>query len=489
MLFVNVNLTIHKGENMIKKLVAITALFLSFSVSAISKELPDFTELAERQGPSVVNISVTQVVQSQGVGGMPGMPNDEAFNELFRRFGLPIPGVPGGPGGQVPPQEFKSNSLGSGFIISADGYILTNAHVVNEADEVIVKLSDKREFKAKIIGADRRTDVALLKIDAAGLPKVTIGDASKLKVGEWVAAIGSPFGLENTMTAGIVSAKGRALPQENFVPFIQTDVAINPGNSGGPLFNLKGEVVGINSQIYSRSGGSMGLSFAIPIDVAIEVSTQLKSSGKITRGWLGIAIQEITKDLAESFGMKNTNGALIAGVEKSSPAEKGGLEPGDVITKFDGKPIITSSDLPRAVGATKPGKKAPVEVLRKGNIKTLSVMVGESPLEKEEVATANKGNGKPEVNRIGLILRDLTPQQKKSLNGKNGLLVVDSQGLSAQAGIRRGDVVLGLNNTEVQSLEQFNKQLAAVSAEKTIALLVLRGENTLYVPIKLSTSK
>ena len=488
MLFVNVSLIINEGENMIKKLVAVSALFLSFSVSAIAKDLPDFTELAEKQGPSVVNISVTQVVQGQGIGGFPGMPNDEAFNELFRRFGLPIPGVPGGPGGQVPPQEFKSNSLGSGFIISADGYILTNAHVVNEADEVIVKLSDKREFKAKIIGADRRTDVALLKIDASGLPKVTVGDPGKLRVGEWVAAIGSPFGLENTMTAGIVSAKGRALPQENFVPFIQTDVAINPGNSGGPLFNLKGEVVGINSQIYSRSGGSMGLSFAIPIDVAIEVSTQLKSSGKITRGWLGIAIQEITKDLAESFGMKNTNGALIAGVEKSSPAEKGGLEPGDVITKFDGKPIITSSDLPRAVGAAKPGKKAAVEVLRKGTIRGLNVTVGESPSEKEEVAS-NKNVVKPEINRIGLVLRELTAQQKKALNGKNGLLVADAQGLAAQAGIRRGDVVLGLNNAEVQSLEQFNKQLAAVAAEKTIALLIQRGENTLYVPIKLAAAK
>ena len=473
---------------MIKKLVAASALLLSFSVNVIAKELPDFTELAEKQGPSVVNISVTQVVQSQGVGGFPGMPNDEAFNELFRRFGLPMPGVPGAPGGQVPPQEFKSNSLGSGFIISGDGYILTNAHVVNEADEVVVKLSDKREFKAKIIGADRRTDVALLKIDATGLPKVTVGDPGKLKVGEWVAAIGSPFGLENTMTAGIVSAKGRALPQENFVPFIQTDVAINPGNSGGPLFNLKGEVVGINSQIYSRSGGSMGLSFAIPIDVAIDVSMQLKLSGKITRGWLGIAIQEITKDLADSFGMKNTNGALIAGVEKSSPAEKGGLEPGDVILKFDGKSIETSSDLPRAVGSTKPGKKAAVEVLRKGAIKGLNVTVGESPFEKDEVATNNKTT-KPEINRIGMVLRELTAQQKKTLNGRNGLLVADVQGLAAQAGIRRGDVVLGLNNTEVQSPEQFNKQLSAVPGGKTIALLIQRGENTLYVPIKLAAAK
>jgi serine protease Do len=301
-----------------------------------------------------------------------------------------------------------------------------------------------------------------------------------------VAAIGSPFGLENTMTAGIVSAKGRALPQENFVPFIQTDVAINPGNSGGPLFNLAGEVVGINSQIYSRSGGSMGLSFAIPIDVAIDVSNQLKSSGKVTRGWLGIAIQELTKDLAESFGMKNTNGALVAGVEKNGPADKGGLEAGDVITKFDGKAIVTSADLPRAVGASKPGKIAVVEILRKGSAKTLSIGVGEMPSESAEVAQSNKPAGKAEANKIGLMLKELTPQQKKKLNGKNGLLVIDSMGAAAQAGIRRGDVILGLNNSEIQSLEQFNKQVNSAAAGKTVAVLVQRAENTLYVPIKIS---
>ena len=377
--------------------------------------------------------------------------------------------------------------MGSGFIISSDGYVLTNAHVINEADEVIVKLADKREFKAKIIGADKRTDVALLKIDATGLPKVMIGDSAKLKVGEWVAAIGSPFGLENTMTAGIVSAKGRALPQENFVPFIQTDVAINPGNSGGPLFNLAGEVVGINSQIYSRSGGSMGLSFAIPIDVAIDVSNQLKANGKITRGWLGIAIQEITKELAESFSMKNTNGALVAGVEKNGPADKGGLEAGDVITKFDGKPIGVSSDLPRVVGSTKPGKIAAVEILRKGSAKTLNIGVGEMPSDGSETATpSTKPNGKVEANKIGLTLKELTVQQKKKLNGKNGLLVVESVGAAAQAGIRRGDVILGLNNSESQSVEQFNKQINAVAAGKTVAVLVQRGEATLYVPIKVS---
>jgi len=288
------------------------------------------------------------------------------------------------------------------------------------------------------------------------------------------------------MTAGIVSAKGRALPQENFVPFIQTDVAINPGNSGGPLFNLAGEVVGINSQIYSRSGGSMGLSFSIPIDVAIDISNQLKASGKITRGWLGIAIQEITKELAESFGMKNTNGALVASVEKNGPADKGGLEAGDEITKFDGKAILTSADLPRAVGATKPGKVAAVEVLRKGAVKTLNMGVGEMPSETAETAQGSKPAPKAEANKIGLTLKELTPQQKKKLNGKNGLLVVDSTGAAAQAGIRRGDVVLGLNNSESQSVELFNKQINAVAIGKTVAVLVLRGENTLYVPIKVT---
>ena len=473
---------------MLKKWIATIgfSLIATISTHVYAKDLPDFTELAEKHGAEVVNISVTQVTRAD-VGGMPfpGMEGDEQMQEFFKRFGIPLmPGMPGQGGSPQP--DYKSQSLGSGFIITSDGYILTNAHVVNEADEVIVKLSDKREFKAKIIGLDKRTDVALVKIEATGLPKVTIGDPAKLKVGEWVAAIGSPFGLENTMTAGIVSAKGRALPQENFVPFIQTDVAINPGNSGGPLFNLAGEVVGINSQIYSRSGGSMGLSFSIPIDVAIEVSNQLKASGKITRGWLGIAIQELTKELAESFGMKNTNGALVAGVEKNGPADKGGLEAGDVITKFDGKAIMASSDLPRAVGAAKPGKVAAVEILRKGSAKTLNIGVGEMPTDSVEIAQNNKAVPKAETNKIGLTLRELTATQKKKLNGKNGLLVLESVGGAAQAGIRRGDVILGLNNSESQSVEQFNKQINAVAMGKTVAVLVQRGENTLYVPIKVT---
>lgn len=465
--------------------VAMSLAFIAtFNTVGYAKELPDFTELAEKQGATVVNISVTQNMRSNTVSPF-GPGGDEQLQEFFRRFGIPnMPGMPGQNGEAQP--DYKSQSLGSGFIISNDGYILTNAHVVSGADEVIVKLSDNREFKAKIIGTDKRTDVALVKIEASGLQKVTIGDPSKLKVGEWVAAIGSPFGLENTMTAGIVSAKGRALPQENFVPFIQTDVAINPGNSGGPLFNLNGEVVGINSQIYSRSGGSMGLSFAIPIDVAIDVSNQLKTSGKITRGWLGIAIQEITKELAESFGMKNTNGALVAGVEKNGPADKGGLEAGDVILKFDGKPITTSADLPRAVGATKPGKIVPVEVLRKGSAKTLNIGVGEMPSDPNEAAQSSKAAPQAEANKIGLTLKELTAAQKKKLNGKNGLLVIESTGAAAQAGIRRGDVILGLNNSETQSVEQFNKQINAITAGKTVAVLVQRGENTLYVPIKVT---
>ena len=471
---------------MLRNWLAVIGLGLMVGINANvdAKDLPDFTELVEKHGAEVVNISVTQNIR--GNAGSPlGMEGDEQLQELFKRFG--IPNMPGSPGqGGFPQQDYKSQSLGSGFIISSDGYILTNAHVVTDADEVIVKLYDKREFKAKIIGADKRTDVALMKIEATGLPKVNIGDSAKLKVGEWVAAIGSPFGLENTMTAGIVSAKGRALPQENFVPFIQTDVAINPGNSGGPLFNLAGEVVGINSQIYSRSGGSMGLSFAIPIDVAIDVSNQLKATGKITRGWLGIAIQEISKELAESFGMKNNNGALVAGVEKNSPADKGGLEAGDVITKFDGKPIITSSDLPRAVAATKPGKIAAVEVLRKGNVKILNMGIGEMPNDPTEYAQSNKLTPKVEANKIGLTLKELTPQQKKKLNGKNGLLVIESVGVAAQAGVRRGDVILGLNNSETQSVEQFNKQINSVASGKIVAVLVQRGENTLYVPIKVA---
>ncbi|EKE17380.1 MAG: hypothetical protein ACD_10C00474G0001, partial [uncultured bacterium] len=345
--------------------LAVLVAGVFFISLAQAKELPDFTELVEKQGPAVVNISTTQIIHH--AQGFPNVPENDPFYEFFRRFAPQMP------------REQESQSLGSGFIISADGYIMTNAHVVDSANKITVRLTDKREFSAKVIGSDKRTDVALLKIEAAGLPKINVGDPNKLKVGEWVVAIGSPFGFDSSVTAGIVSAKGRSLPQDNFVPFIQTDVAINPGNSGGPLFNMNGEVVGINSQIYTRSGGSMGLSFAIPIDVATQVTDQLRTSGKVTRGRIGVMIQELTRELAESFGLSKPNGALISNVEKNGPADKAGIEASDVILKFDGKPVDSSGDLPRIVAATKPGSKAVVELWRKGEIRRITVEVAEMP--------------------------------------------------------------------------------------------------------------
>jgi serine protease Do len=473
---------------MLRRLFYVCLFQILMMTGLVAKDLPDFTELAEKQSPIVVNISS---IQKNRPNAMQGSPEDEQMQEFFKRFGIPVPpGMPPQNGrGQQPMPDKQVYATGSGFIVASDGYILTNAHVVKDADEVMVKLNDKREFKAKVIGIDLRTDVAVLKINANNLPKVSIGNPDTIKVGEWVAAIGAPFGLENTMTVGIVSAKGRALPQENFVPFIQTDVAINPGNSGGPLFNLKGEVIGINSQIYSRTGGYMGLSFAIPINVAIDVMNQLKTNGKVIRGWLGIAIQEVTKELSESFGMKNTNGALVAGIEKGAPAEKGGLLPGDVITKFDGKLIESSSDLPKAVGNTKPGKTVVAEVFRKGGIKTLNLTVGEMPTDQAEVIASNKQPEKSEVNRMGLVLKEAPPQQRKKMNGKKGLLVVDAQGSAAAAGIRRGDIILALNNSEVESAEAFAKEVASIPNGKTVAVLVLRNDETLYVPVKITSDR
>lgn len=458
------------------------ALFIMASFHVVAAvELPDFTVLAEEQGNKVVNISASKEMEANEQMG--SSMQDERMQEFFKRFGIPgFPGMP--PGGQGNQPLEKQTATGSGFIIESDGYVITNAHVVAEADSVIVKLADKREFKAEILGIDRRTDVALLKIKATGLPTVKFGNAEKIKVGEWVAAIGSPFGLENTMTVGVVSAKGRALPQENFVPFIQTDVAINPGNSGGPLFNTKGEVIGINSQIYSRTGGYMGLSFAIPIDVAINVAQQLKTNGKVVRGWLGIAIQEISQELSESFGMTDTQGALIANVEKDSPAEKGGLLAGDVILKFNKNDIVVSSDLPKYVGLTKPFAQVPVEILRKGKRVELKLAVGEMPSE-DNVAAQDKANPK-EINRIGLALKQLAPEDIKKINGRNGLLVIAAQGSSVTAGIRPGDVILALNNSAVKTVAMFNQDLRKIPKGKTIALLIYRNGDTLYVPIRIS---
>ncbi|HVS26015.1 MAG TPA: DegQ family serine endoprotease [Burkholderiales bacterium] len=455
-----------------KKLLWAFALMFSFAVSGFAKELPDFTDLAEKQGLAVVNVSTTQTVRSQGVPQLP-FSEDDPFYEFFRRFAPPMP------------REFESRSLGSGFIINTDGYVLTNAHVVDGADEITVKLTDKREFKAKVIGSDKRTDVALIKIDAAGLPKVTLGDPNKLKVGEWVVAIGSPFGFENSVTAGIVSAKGRSLPQENFVPFIQTDVAINPGNSGGPLFNLKGEVVGINSQIYSRTGGFMGLSFAIPIDVAMEVADQLRTTGKVSRGRIGVVIQEVTKELAESFGLSKPMGALINSVEKGGPADKAGLEPSDVILKFDGKMVNNSADLPRIVGATKPGSKVTLQVWRKGAAKDIGLMVGEIPSDDKTAQRSGKYGKEPDT-RYGMLLDNLTPDQRSELGIKSGVLVEDVQGAATRAGIRRGDIILAVNNQDVKSVEHFNQLLSKYEKGRSVALLIRRGDNALYIPLRIN---
>ena len=449
------------------------ALLLLGPVAALA-QLPDFTELVEKQGAAVVNISTTQTVRA--APGLPQIPEDDPLHEFLRRFFPPGSGAP---------REFESRSLGSGFIVSADGYILTNAHVVEAADEITVRLTDKREFKAKVIGSDKRTDVAVLKIEATGLPKVTLGDPAKLKVGEWVVAIGSPFGFENSVTAGIVSAKGRSLPQENLVPFIQTDVAINPGNSGGPLFNLQGEVVGINSQIYSRTGGFMGLSFAIPIDVAMDVQQQLRATGKVSRGRIGVVIQEVTKELAESFGLTKPMGALVNSVEKGGPADKAGIEASDVILKFDGKPVNSSGDLPRIVSATKPGSKAGTQVWRKGMTKDLTVVVGETPDEKPASRQGRKG--KPQgaaPNRLGLVVGDLTPEQRRELKVSGGVMVEAAQGGAARAGIRPGDVILGVNNQEVKSVEQFNQLLAPLEKSRSVALLIRRDDNQLFVTVR-----
>jgi serine protease Do len=447
-------------------------LWMPLPGSAQVQGLPDFADLVEKQGPAVVNVSTTSTAHA--AGAQTPVPEDDPFYDFFRRFG------------PQQPRDYETRSLGSGFIVSADGYILTNAHVVDMADDVTVKLNDKREFKAKVIGADKRTDVALIKIEATGLPAVRIGDPEKLRVGEWVLAIGSPFGFESTVTAGIVSAKGRSLPQENYVPFIQTDVAINPGNSGGPLFNLKGEVVGINSQIYSRTGGFMGLSFAIPIDVAMNVSAQLRTTGRVSRGRIGVVIQEVTKELAESFGLPRASGALVNSVEKGGPADKAGIEASDVILKFEGKDVASSADLPRIVAQSRPGSKATAQIWRKGATRDVTITVGEMPEEKV-VQRSGRKESKPGnvVARLGLTLSEPTAEQRKELGMSGGLLVEDAQGAAAKAGIRRGDVLMAINNQDVKSMDQLNQLLGQFEKARSVALLIRRGETALYVPLRL----
>lgn len=453
-----------------KKWLALMGITLGFMATGAMAQLPDFTDLADKQSHAVVNITTTQEAKQIKRGHK--MPEPDEMMEFFRRF-MP-------PEGErfMPPR--KGN--GSGFLISSDGYILTNAHVVDDTDEVIVKLHDKREFRARVIGSDERTDVALIKINADNLPRVAIGDPNRLRVGEWVLAIGAPFGFENSVTAGIVSAKGRSLPQENYVPFIQTDAAVNPGNSGGPLFNLKGEVVGMNSQIISRSGGYMGLAFAIPIDVAMDVADQLKSRGKVSRGRLGIVIQEVTADLAESFGLKEPKGALVSSVEPGSPADKAGVQVSDIILKFDGKVVHNSIDLPRLVGATKPGTRATLTIWRKGAQKELSVGVGE--LSDDSKIAGAKAPEARKANRAGITVTELTKEQKAILRISNGVLVEETTGAAARAGIQTGDVIVAVNNQEVNSAEELARLLED-PARKSAALLVKRGENAHYVSLRL----
>ncbi len=450
---------------------------------ALVQGLPDFTDLVDQVGPAVVNIrTLEKAPDRSATNGM-----DEEMLEFFKRFGLPMPG---GPRQQRPqrPDEEQPRGVGSGFILTPDGYVMTNAHVVEGAQEVLVTLTDKREFKAKIVGSDKRTDVAVVKIDATGLPAVKVGDMNRLRVGEWVMAIGSPFGLENTVTAGIVSAKQR--DTGDYLPFIQTDVAINPGNSGGPLINMRGEVVGINSQIYSRSGGFMGISFAIPIDEAIRVSDQLRATGRVTRGRIGVQIGQVTKDVAESIGLGKTQGALVTGVEAGSPAEKAGVEAGDIITRFDGKAIDKISDLPRMVGNTKPGNKSTVTVFRRGATKDLPITVAEiEPDEKPGAATGERNApAKPKASaaaqQLGLAVVELTDAQKKELKVKGGVRVVSSADAAARAGLREGDIILGIANTEIAGMKDFDAVLAKVDKTKPINVLFRRGEWTQYLVIR-----
>lgn len=432
----------------------------------------DFSGIVQHYGPAVVNISVVGKAERRpAANDMPELDPDDPFSQFFRRF---APQMPRGPRGGL-----LMRGQGSGFIVSTDGLILTNAHVVDGAQEVTVKLTDRREYKAKVLGADHQSDVAVIRIDASNLPTVRLGDPAAAKVGEPVLAIGSPYGFENSATAGIISAKSRSLPDGTYVPFIQTDVAVNPGNSGGPLFNMKGEVIGINSQIYSQTGGYQGLSFAIPIDVAAQVQDQLVRHGKVSRGRLGVTIQEVTQGLADSFGLQKLQGALVSSVEKGSPADRAGLEPGDVIVSFNGHEINRSSDLPAQVAVAAPGSSAKLEVIRKGAAKTLSVTIGAM----KEDALAQRGDAQQEQGRLGLAVRPLEREEQHQAGVNGGLLVQGVVGPAAKSGIQAGDIVLSLNGTPVNTVEQL-RALAAKSG-KHAAVLVQRENAKIFVPIEL----
>ncbi len=442
--------------------------------------LADFTVLVEREGPAVVNITANRVEVDDGnASPFPfPIPEDDPLFDFFRRF-MP-------PGGQnQQPRESDAVSYGSGFIISPDGYVMTNAHVVQGSSQIQVKLTDKREFKARLVGLDKRTDVAILKLDATDLPTVKIGNPATLKVGEWVAAIGAPFGFDNSVTAGIVSAKGRSLPDDNYVPFIQTDVAINPGNSGGPLFNLRGEVVGINSQIYSRSGGFMGISFSIPIDIAIGVANQLKTTGRVSRGQLGVHIQELSQELARSFGRDSTDGALVVRVEPGSAAAKAGLQVGDIVLTLDGQPVGSSKDLPLMVGAKKPGTVVKLGVWRKGAQVNVDVTLAEMKNEAAPAPEQKKAEPQPKSSfgKLGLTVSELTREQKAQLGIGGGLLVDNVSGIAAKSGLMHGDVIIGVNQSAVTDIKSFELRLK--DAGNNVALLVRRMDSTLYIPLQI----
>jgi len=465
--------------------LVVAGLLVTNQAAMAARDLPDFTGLVEQYSPAVVNISTTQKRSAE-----------KSFRGLPHGFG--------GPGGQGAPlddflrrffgenpegEESESESLGSGFIISDDGYILTNTHVIRDADEIIVRLSDRRELEARVIGSDKRSDIALLKVDAQELPIVRIGEPTRLKVGSWVLAIGSPFGFDHSVTAGIVSAKGRSLPNENYVPFIQTDVAINPGNSGGPLFNLDGEVIGVNSQIYSRTGGYMGLAFAVPIDMAMNVVEQLKATGHVKRGWLGILIQDVTRELAESFDMPKPIGALVAKVLPDSPAATAGFQVGDVVVEYNGREVSSSSALPPMVGSSPLGKKADVKIIRNGKVKHLQVAISELPSEDALAEAGSEEPGMIKIKRLAMTVSDLTAEDRQQLDEdiRGGVVVeVVTEGAAAQAGIREGDVILKLNGTDVQNGRQLNEVVADLPAGKSFPILVLRRSGPVFLAIRIS---
>ena len=459
----------------------LAALFVAQNTQA--KSLPDFVDLAKKSSPSVVNISTKQ---HKSVSNrfrhnfkIPEMPEDSPLNEFFERFF----GQDGERGES--PRGFDTQSLGSGFIISNDGYILTNNHVVDEADEVVVRLSDRRQFVAEIVGKDKRSDIALLKIEADNLPMVKIGSTKDLEVGAWVLAIGSPFGFDHSVTSGIVSAKGRSLPNENYVPFIQTDVAINPGNSGGPLFNLEGEVVGVNSQIFSRTGGYMGLSFAIPIEMAMNVVDQLRTSGRVTRGWLGVLIQDVTRELADAFGMRHPKGALVARVLPDSPASKAGIQAGDVILEYNGESIVNSSMLPPMVGSSRIDRPAKLQVLRKGKTRLVEVNIGELPAD-DTLAESGRSDSRGE-SHLGLIVGNISEeiQQELELESRSGVVVKEvGPGPAQQAGLKEGDVIQSINQVPVQDLKNFREQMETLPRGETVAILVQRNSGQIFLALR-----